>query len=80
LFGSLAKVRRLKGTRAPHEGTDLALKQYQLGRYRVLQDAREVHRIVEFVLHLNDLLEREVVVPVSQRVEVDISVVLASIV
>jgi hypothetical protein len=57
----------------------LPLKQYQLRGVRVLKNPLEMHCIINLVLGLDDLLEREVVMSVSECVEINVSVVFPTI-
>ena len=54
----------------------LTLEQYQLGSCRIFKDPLKVHCVVYLILGLKDLLELEVVMTVSERIKVDVAIVL----
>ena len=59
-----------------HERTILSLEEDKLRRYRVFKDPLEVHGVIQLVLHLDDLLERKIIMSIAKGVEVDVAVVV----
>lgn len=55
----------------------LLLEEDELWCSRVIQDALEVHGVVDLVFCFQNLVELEVIMPISQGVEIDIPIVLS---
>lgn len=64
-------------TTSSERGTMLLLEEDKLGRCRVIQDALEVHGVVDLVFSLENFVKLEVIMTISQSVKINITIILS---